>query len=82
MGPTLPRVFWSILFVIVVHQAISAVGAFLGPLTPRPRNKALQLMRPPVGASRQPSMPLLRAGVFDTQNIITIPECEAGTAAG
>ena len=28
--PTLPRVLWSILFVLVVHQVISALGALLG----------------------------------------------------
>jgi hypothetical protein len=28
--PTLPRVFWSIFFVVVVHQLISSLGALLG----------------------------------------------------
>ena len=30
VSPTLPRVLWSILFVIVVHQFISSLGALLG----------------------------------------------------
>jgi hypothetical protein len=30
VAPTLPRVFWSILFVLVVHQVISVFGALLG----------------------------------------------------
>jgi hypothetical protein len=30
VAPTLPRVFWSLLFVLVVHQVISVCGAFLG----------------------------------------------------
>jgi hypothetical protein len=30
VAPTLPRVLWSILFVLVVHQIISALGAVLG----------------------------------------------------
>ncbi len=28
--PTLPRVLWSVLFVLVVHQLISSLGALLG----------------------------------------------------
>jgi hypothetical protein len=30
VSPTLPRVLWSILFVVVVHQVISSLGALLG----------------------------------------------------
>ena len=30
VAPTLSRVFWSILFVLVVHQLISALGTLLG----------------------------------------------------
>jgi CDP-archaeol synthase len=30
VAPTLPRVLWSILFVLVVHQLISVFGALLG----------------------------------------------------
>jgi hypothetical protein len=30
VAPTVPRVLWSILFVVVVHQAISSLGALLG----------------------------------------------------
>jgi len=30
VAPTLPRVLWSILFVLVVHQVISGLGALLG----------------------------------------------------
>jgi hypothetical protein len=29
-APTLPRLAWSVLFVVVVHQCISALGALLG----------------------------------------------------
>ena len=30
IAPTVPRVLWSALFVLVVHQVISGLGAFLG----------------------------------------------------